>query len=152
MNVPEPHSPVPLTAAQSPLATTALVFASGLTPFAIACKGHVEAFKNMRLMKKAKISKDGTMMSLQDAELITSADVKFPSTACFAGEKLCGWLVVIDIFHGVAHDVSNCVRNFVIAVVPHLHSVQHNLPSRPALAWTLCAVCSAKLRRNASTG
>ena len=53
-------------------------------------------------------------MSLQDAELITSADVKFPSTAHFAGEKLCGWSVVIDVFHGVAHDV------FVTAIVPHL--------------------------------
>ena len=72
-------------------ASTGLVFTSGLTPFAIVCEGHAEAFENMRLMKKGKISEAGTSMSLQDAKLITSADVKFPSTACFAGEKLCGW-------------------------------------------------------------
>ena len=68
--------------------STGFAFASGLTPFAIVCKGHAEAFKNMRLIKKAKILEAGTSMSLQDAELITSADVKFPSTAHFAGKKL----------------------------------------------------------------
>ena len=85
-------------------------------------------------------------MSLQDAELITSADVKFPSTACFAGEKLCGWSVMIDIFHGVAHDMSNCVRNFVIAVVPHLHSVQCNLAESPGVGMDMvcCVPCKAQ--------
>ena len=87
-------SPVPLTASQAPLATTKLVddvfrnfmpagtgltFASYLTLFAIVCEGHAEAFANLRLMKKAKILEGGTSMSLQDAESITSADVKFPS-------------------------------------------------------------------------
>ena len=72
-------------------------------------------------------------MSLQDAESITSADVKFLSTAHFAGEKLCGWLVVIDVFHGVAHDVATRMRNFVIAVVPNLHSVQCNLAETPGV-------------------
>ena len=59
--------------------------------------------------EKAEISEAGTSMLLQDAELITSADVKFPSTAYFAGEKLHGWSVVIDVFHGVGHDVANHV-------------------------------------------
>ena len=73
---------VPLTASQSPLAATnlvddmfrdfapagtGLVFASGLTLFAVACEGHAEAFENMQLMKKAKISEGGTPMLLQDA-------------------------------------------------------------------------------------
>ena len=85
-------------------AGTGLVFASGLTPFAILCEGHAQALENMRIMKKAKILEGGTSMSLQDAERITSADVKFLSTAHFAGEKLCGWPVVINVFHGVAHE------------------------------------------------
>ena len=72
-------------------------------------------------------------MSLQDAKLITSADIKFPSTACFAGEKLCGWSGTVDVFHGVGHDVANRVCNFVIAVVPHLHSVQCNLVETPGV-------------------
>ena len=106
-------SPVPLAASQAPLATTKLVddvfrdftpagtglsFACHPTPFAIVCEGHAEACANLQLMKKAEISEGGTSMSLQDAESITSADVKFPSTAHFAGEKLCGWSVVIDMF------------------------------------------------------
>ena len=89
-------------------ASAGLVFASGLTPFAIVCKGHAEAFENMQLMKKTKLLKAGSSMSLQDAELIASADVKLPSTAHFAGKKLCGWSVVIDVFHGVAHGMANC--------------------------------------------
>ena len=80
------------------------VLASHLTPFAIVCEGHAEAFADLRLMKKAEILEGETSMLLQDAESITSADVKFPSTAYFAGKRLCGWSVVIDVFHGVAHD------------------------------------------------
>ena len=76
-------------------------------------------------------------MSLQDAKSITSADVKFPSTAYFAGEKLHGWSVVIDVFHGVAHDVATRVRDFVIAVVPHLHSVQCNLAETPGVGMDM---------------
>ena len=85
-------------------------------------------------------------MSLQDAESIISADVKFPSTADFAGEKLCGWSVVIDVFHGVAHNVATRVRNFVIAVVPHLHLVQHNLAETPGVGMDMvCRVlCEAQ--------
>ena len=80
-------------------------------------------------------------MSLQGAESITSADVKFPSTAHFAGEKLCGWSAVIDVFHGVAHDVSTRARNFVIAVMPHLHLVQCNLAETPGVGMDV--VCRA---------
>ena len=47
------------------------------------------------------------------------------------------------MFHGVAHDVSNHARNLVIAVVPHLHTVQHNLAESPdigmdTVCWILC--------------
>ena len=95
-------------------------------------------------MKKAKILEGGTPMSLQDAKLITSADVKFPSTACFAGENGC--LVVSDIFHGVAHDVAVCFRNFVVAVVPHLHSVQCNLAESHDIGMDMfcCALCETQ--------
>ena len=85
-------------------------------------------------------------MSLQDAESITSADVRFPSTAHFTGEKLCGWSVVINVFHGVAHDVATRVPNFVIAVVPHLHSVQCILAETPGAGMDMvCRVlCEAQ--------
>ena len=85
-------------------------------------------------------------MSLQVAESVMSADVKFPLTAHFAGKKLCGWSVVIDVFHGVAHDVATHVHNFVIAVVPHLHSVQCNLAESPGVGMDMvCRVlCKAE--------
>ena len=54
--------------------------------------------------------------------------------------------MVIDVFHGVAHDVATRVRNFVIAVVPHLHSVQCNLAETPGVGMDMaCRVlCEAQ--------
>ena len=97
----------------------------------MVCEGHAEAFANQKRIQNAIIAEGGTSLTLQDAESLTTSDVKFPPTAYFAGEKLFAWSVVVDVFHGVAADVSTRVRAFVIAVVPHLHTVQHILSDSP---------------------
>ena len=53
---------------------------------------------------------------------------------------------MINIFHGVGHDVSNRVRNFVIAVAPHIHLVQCNLAESPSVGMDMvCRVlCEAQ--------
>ena len=112
-------------------AGTGVTFAYGLTPFAIVCEGHAEAFSNQQRIQNAMIVEGGTSLTLQDAEQITTSDVKFPPTAYFAGEKLFGWSVVVDVFHGVTADVATRVRTFVLAVVPHLHTVQYTLSDTP---------------------
>ena len=139
-------STVPLTAANAPLATTklvddvfrnfvpagtGLVFAQGLSPFAIVCEGHKEAHAASLLISRASTVESGTSITLQDAEAITTNEAKFPASAYFAGEKLCGWSVVVDVFHGSNHAVATNVRNFVINVVPSLHHLEMQMADTP---------------------
>jgi len=141
-------SPVPLTAANPPLATTklteevfrsfaiagtGLTFAAGLSPFAIVCEGHAESATVASMTKKAELAEAGTTMTLADASRLVSTDVRFPTSPQVAAEKLYGWSVVIDVFHGVDHDVSKAVRNFVIEVGPALHRAYEQYAATTAL-------------------
>ena len=63
----------------------------------------------------------GTSASLADAERITTADVRFPADAQTAAEKMCGWSIATDAFHGANRDIANAVRAFVLEVGPALH-------------------------------
>ena len=145
-------SVVPLTPANSPLATTTLVddafrsftpagsgllFAKGLSPFAIVCEGHQESHELQRLIKQAEVAEAGTTMSLADAERITSTDPKFPTTPYFAGEKMYGWSIVVDVFHGHRTDIANAVRGFVVRIVPHLHRIHDQMGDTPAVGMDL---------------
>ena len=139
-------STVPLSATNAPLATTklvtevfrdfcpagtGLVFAQGLSPFAIVCEGHAEAHAASRLIHRAATVESGTAISLQDAETITTNEAKFPPSAYFAGEKLYGWSVVIDVFHGTNHAISTNVRSFALNVVPSLHHLEIQMADTP---------------------
>ncbi len=104
-------------------ATTGLTFGEGLTPFAMVCEGHSEAIQVMRQLKKAEYVESGTSLTLADAEILTTTDVRFPTTPQAAVEKLAGWSVCIDLFHGVLHPVSGSVRDFMCNVGPGLHSI-----------------------------
>ena len=145
-------SAVPLTAANSPLATTTLVddvfrsftpassglvFAKGLSPFSIVCDGHQESHDLMKLVKQAEIAEAGSTLSLGDAERLTTSDLKFPATPYFAGEKMYGWSIVVDVFHGHNTDIANAVRPFVIRIVPHLHRIHDQMADTPAIGMDL---------------
>ena len=151
------QSPVPLTMANAPLATTKLIddvfrtfrpsggnglkFGSHLSPFAIVCEGHAEATAPLELIKTAEVAESSTTVSLDDAKKITTSDVRFPPNAYFAGEKLYGWSVVVDVFHGHLTPVAVAVRNFVINVVPHLHQVHYQSSDEPLVGLDLiCCV------------
>jgi hypothetical protein len=140
------HSPVPLAPGCYPLATTKLVeelfrsfrvasynaaFGEGLTPFAIPCQGHAEAKAVTEMSKKAQLAEGSLSISLSDASTLTATDVRYPTTAQIATEKLYAWSIVVDLFHGVNHPVSVSIRNFVLTVGPSLHSV-YNMESTPA--------------------
>ena len=127
---------MPLTHASAPIATsklvdevwrsfqvsgTGLVFAQGLSPFAIVCEGHTESDTVRKALKQAELAETGTSASLADAERITTTDVRFPADAQTAAEKLYGWSVTIDAFHGANHDIANAVRAFVLEVGPAPH-------------------------------
>ena len=100
---------------------TGITFAQGLSPFAVVCEGHPEMDTIKRATKQAELTESGTSVSLADAQAIIATDVRFPTDAQTAAEKLYGWSVVIDVFHGVAADIAIAVRTFVQNVGPALH-------------------------------
>ena len=133
--------PVPLTDATKPIASTKLVddvfrsyqpyhsgltFGAGLSPFAICCEGHAEAHKIQQIVKKASYSEAGQGLSVADAEELTATNVLFPTTPQIAAEKLYGWSIMVDLFHGATHGISVAVRDFVTSVGPALHAVHGN--------------------------
>ena len=145
-------SPVPLGSANVPLATTKLVddvfrsylpggtgldFGKGLSPFAIVCEGHREMTSVKRAVKNAELVETGGNVSLADAASLTSSDVKFPNEVWIAGEKLYGWSIVVDVFHGVNHPVAQSVRDSVSEIVPQLHRLTSSMSDTPSLGMDL---------------
>jgi hypothetical protein len=126
-------SDVGITEAAAPIPTTKLVdevfrsfqvsgtgqsFGQGLTPFAIVCEGHKEAQQVRQMLRKAEMTESGTSVSLADATTLTSSDLRFPTEAYVAMEKLYGWSVVVDIFHGVGTDIARSIRVAVKQIAP----------------------------------
>ena len=145
-------SSVPLTVANAPKVTprlledvfrcfkpggTGLIFGQGLSPFAIVCEGHKEMSEITRSVKKAATVEAGAAVSLADADTITSHDIRFPTDAYVAAEKLYGWSVVIDVFHGSAHAVSVSIREAVLSIVPCLHRMITQMADTPVLGMDL---------------
>ena len=141
-------SPVLLSEINAPLATTKLVdevfrsyspggsglsFGKGLTPFAIICDGHAEAQTAQELIKKAAIVESGGSISLSDATSLVTSDVRFPTEPYIAVEKLYGWSVVVDVFHGPAHPISGSIRRAVCDICPCLHRIATQMSENPAV-------------------
>jgi hypothetical protein len=146
------QSVVPLNAGCAPIATTKLVdevfrsfrpgstgltFGVGLSPFSIVCEGHAEMATVTKMIKQAELTEAGTSVSLSDAERIVASDVRFPSSARVAEEKLYGWSIVMDVFHGPAHDVCQSTRNFVVEVGPLLHRLCDQVADSPGTGMDL---------------
>ena len=117
--------------------STGLTFGAGLTPFAMVCEGHQEMAAVSKLIKQAELAEAGTSMSLADADRLTSSDVRFPTNAQTAAEKLWAWSIMVDIFHGVSHEIAMSVRRFVIAVGPALHRIAEQSAENPAIGMDL---------------
>ena len=127
---------LPISSINAPLATPSLVdhvfrgynpanngltLGSGLTPFHITCDGHGDIAAIKALIKKAELVEGGTSLSLNDASVLTSNTTALPTEVFVAIEKLCGWSVVADVFHGAATPIATNIRNAVDKVHPHLH-------------------------------
>ena len=145
-------SRVPLTYASAPMATTKITeevyrtfrvagtglnFGEGLSPFAVVCEGHSEIAAVRKMIKQAELAEGGTSMSLADAEKLTASDVRFPTTPQVAAEKLYGWSVHLDVFHGPLAQVAINAREFVINVGPALHRVCEQMGSTETLGMDL---------------
>ena len=63
--------------------------------------------------------------------------MRFPTTPQVAAEKLYGWSVHLDVFHGPNHPVCHNVRDFVVNVGPALHRVCDQMGSTETLGMDL---------------
>ena len=145
-----------ITASNAPLATPALLdqvfrniepmnngltLGRGLTPFAIVCDGHANAEKIKRDVKKNEIVSGGTTVSLTDADALTTNDISLPTEPYIAYEKLMGWSIVVDVFHGHATDIATSVRNAVAALAPYIHPLVHQVSALHSVGMeNLCRV------------
>ena len=71
------------------------------------------------------------------AECLISSDVRFATEAQTAAEKLYGWSCVVDVCHGVNHDIANAIRNSVFDVGPALSRVAAMHAENPAVGMDL---------------
>jgi hypothetical protein len=145
-------STLPLSAATAPLATTKLVndvfraympggdgltFAKGLTPFAIVCAGHDGIAQVLKQIQQAQLVEAGSSLTLADASALTADDVRFPTQAFVAVEKLCGWSVVVDVFHGVGHAMAINIRTAVSSICPQLQRLAAQMGDTPGAGMEL---------------
>lgn len=145
-------SPLPLTTASAPLATTrlldhvfrayrpggtGLIFGEGLSPFSIVCEGHKEMAEVKAMVRKAELVESGTSLSLSDADTLTSSDVRFPTEVHVAVEKLYGWSVAVDVFHGMNHAVAASIRGAVQDICPALHRLVSQMADTPGSGMEL---------------
>ena len=113
-------------------------FGQHLTPLAAVCEGHKEANQLNKLIKSAVVAEGGSTLSLADLErLLTSVDLRFPTLPQIAAEKLCGWSVLVNLFHGALHVTAVIIRKFVIEVRPALHRLFDQCPGDPVSAMDL---------------
>ena len=114
-----------------------LAFAEGLTPFAVVCQGHAEAAAVLTQRQKATLVESGGAVTLADADALTKTDLRFPTSARQAEEKLYGFSILVDIFHGVNHRISNAIRSYVRRVAPYMHTMANTTADNPAVTADL---------------
>ena len=100
-----------------------LTLGHGLTPFAIVCEGHSEVEHLKRVVKSAELVEGGHTLSLSDAQALTTNDICLPTEPFIAVEKLMGWSIVVDVFHGPGTDIAIRIKDVVARICPMLHRI-----------------------------
>ena len=89
----------------------------------MVCKGHNEIQAVKKMIQQAQYVESGAGVTLADAESITANDVRMPTTAHTAQEKLYAFSVLVDIFHGANQAISTNVRRMASAIGPVLPTI-----------------------------
>ena len=98
-------------------------FGEGLSPFSICCEGHPEFAKVVKRTRQAEIASAGNTTSLADADALTCVDTRYPTAPHMAAEKLYGWSILVDVFHGPDTAIAKNVRAMVLQIAPRMHAV-----------------------------
>ena len=62
---------------------------------------------------------------MSDASSLTTTDVRLPTLVHIAVEKLLGWSVVVDVFHGHGEPIAVSIREAVRDIAPYLNRLVH---------------------------
>ena len=73
------------------------------------------------MIGNASLVEAGSGVTLRDMTTIVSHDTRFPTEPYVVCEKLQGWSVVVDVFHGNTHPVSVSIRAAVKEIHPCLN-------------------------------
>jgi hypothetical protein len=92
----------------------------GLSPFGMTMEGHEGFAQLAQAVRQAAAVKSGALVSLADADTLLANNSHFPSDVWMVVEKVKGWSVVIDVFHGVNHPIAVSIRNAVQVLAPLL--------------------------------
>jgi hypothetical protein len=147
-------SDLPLTSANAPLATPALLdqvwrnikpmnngltLGRGLTPFAVVCEGHANAKKLKRDVKKNEMVSVGGTISLSDADALTTNDIFMPTELYIVQEKMMGWSVMVNCFHGHATKIAINIRAAVRALLPYINPLVYQVSASHSVEWRASA-------------
>ena len=145
---------LPVTPSTAPVATTSLVtsvfrdrqvagngqrFGLGITPFAVFMQGDEEAYLLAQKSKTAALVEAGGAIDLADATELRTSSAKFPRDVASCREKLDGWSILVDVFHGHNSPIATRVRDFVRISGPLMHRVTACQEGNDSAAQTLLA-------------
>jgi hypothetical protein len=89
------------------------------------------------MVQHAQLVEAGASLTLADAAALTADDIRFPTQPFVAVEKLYGWSVVIDLFHGVNHPVAVHTREAVCSIGPLLQRLAGQMGDAPGVGMEL---------------
>ena len=114
-----------------------LTLGHGLSPFAIVCEGHDEVERLKSLVNSAAMVEGGATLTLSDAAALTTNDIALPTVVYVAVEKLKGWSVVVDVFHGSRTPIADSIRTAVERICPHLFRLVHQAAATESVGMEL---------------
>ena len=74
---------------------------------------------------------------MDDAQRITTSDIHFPSNPRAAEEKLYGFSIIVELFHGVRHPVADSICNMAIRLGPAFQQLADQYADTPAQGMDL---------------
>jgi hypothetical protein len=118
-----------------------LTLGRGLTPFSVVCEGHANAKKLKRDVNKNEIALGSALISLSDADALTTNDISLPTEPYIAQEKMMGWSILVNCFHGHTTQIAINVRAAVAALLPYVHPLVHQVSASHSVGMeNLCQV------------
>ena len=90
----------------------------------------------------------GSSLILANESTLTLQDICFPTKVHVAIEKLCGWSVAVDVFHGTTTPLARNVQNAVMVIRPCLHRIVSQMAGTPSIGMDLVCCITFELQQD----